>query len=57
MDRFTGCTVKRIVKETTKSKKEKEILPGPGQYKIPCSIVDFPKYVTTHKFDLNYRYV
>jgi len=31
--------------------------PGPGQYKVPCSMVDVPTYLRTNGFSGNYRYV
>lgn len=31
--------------------------PGPGQYHIPCSIVDVPKYLMTQTFDSRFRYI
>lgn len=32
-------------------------VPGPGQYRIPCSIVDVPQYSMTGNFNQSYRYI
>lgn len=31
--------------------------PGPGQYRIPCSMVDIPKYTMTGTYNGSYRYI
>lgn len=31
--------------------------PGPGQYRIPCTIVDVPRYNMNGTFDNRFRYI
>ena len=41
-----------------KHKRNKSEIPGPGQYHIPCSIVDVPKYLATNgNFNKEFRYI
>lgn len=41
-----------------KNKPIKNDIPGPGQYHIPCSIVDVPKYyVPNSDFKMEFRYI
>jgi len=41
-----------------KMKPIKNNIPGPGQYHIPCSIVDVPNYVLPNTdFKVEYRYI
>ncbi len=41
-----------------KNKPVKSDTPGPGQYHIPCSIVDIPRYMNSGgKFQEEFRYI
>lgn len=45
-----------IGKETRKDRKKDDI-PGPGHYKIPCSIFDYPTFISTNGSNAKWRYI
>ncbi len=53
-DRTTPCFRFGSEKRGVERKNE---TPGPGQYKIPSSMVDVPQYSRTGGFDASYKFI
>lgn len=42
----------------SRNRRDNNATPGPGQYHIPCAMVDVPRYLTTGGgFNHSYRYI
>ena len=53
-----GVTNKSVfIGKSTRTDPKKMEVPGPGHYKIPYSLFDFPNFVQTNGFDLKFRYI
>ena len=53
-----GETNKSIfIGKSKRSDQKKMEVPGPGHYKIPCSLFDFPNFIQVQGFDTKYKYL